>query len=76
MLALILVIYSFSEFISKTQDSLNCKTKWRNCCPQITVSNLYSFYSLILKMSSLLSFFAKKENKGPFNPLVTGEYNL
>lgn len=24
------------EFISKTQDSLNCKTKWRNCCPQIT----------------------------------------
>ncbi|XP_048431401.1 DNA mismatch repair protein MLH3 isoform X2 [Pyrus x bretschneideri] len=27
------------EFISKDQNSLNCGTKWRNCCPQITSSS-------------------------------------
>ncbi|XP_040370286.1 DNA mismatch repair protein MLH3 isoform X7 [Rosa chinensis] len=29
------------EIISMNQDSLNCGTKWRNCCPQIIVSNMF-----------------------------------
>ncbi|XP_008241931.1 PREDICTED: DNA mismatch repair protein MLH3 [Prunus mume] len=50
------------EFISTDQDSLNCGTKWRNCCPQIMnaskMQGLHDQYSILDISSGFLHLAA------------------